>query len=204
MRRRTLLLLLLALLLFAGRPAMAQAPGFVPADEAVALLRGGGLSLYMRHATTDRSQVDTGRLGDRAGQRNLSPAGEVLARDLGASFQRLGLPVAEVLTSPVFRAQDTARLAFGAAVPHPALVADDYASRDPGLDAAEVSALLGRPVAGGNRVMVGHIVPLGMILGRPLSQAAFPEGALALFRPDGTSWRLLGIVPAETLIGAER
>lgn len=196
MRRRLLLSLLLA------TPALAGEPALLTADEAVPLLRVGGLSLYMRHATTDRSQADTGRLQDRAGQRNLSAAGEALARDLGAAFRHLGLPVSEVLTSPVFRAQDTARLAFGEARIHPALVADDYTSRDPRLDAAEVSSLLARPVAGGSRVLVGHIVPLGLILGRSLSQAGFPEGSLALFRPEASSWRLLGIVRAETLIAA--
>ena len=196
MRRRSALLLLLA------TPAMAQA--FLPAEQALPMLRGGGLNLYLRHAITDRSQADTGRLGDRVGQRNLSRAGEAQARALGGAIRELGIPVAEVLTSPVFRAQDTARLAFGEARVHPALIADDYTSGDPRQDAADVSALLGRPAGGGNRVLVGHIVPLGMILGRSLSQEEFPEGSLGLFRPEGGAWRFLGFVPAEALIEAAR
>ncbi|MBP0446788.1 histidine phosphatase family protein [Roseomonas sp. SSH11] len=198
MRRRSLLLLL------AAAPAKAQVPALLPAEQALPLLREGGLNIYMRHATTDRSQVDTGRLGDRGGQRNLSPAGEAMARDLGAAMRRLGVPPAEVLTSEVFRAQDTARLAFGTARIHPALIADDYTRRDARQDAAEISALLGERIRGGNRLMVGHIVPLGMILGRSLAQAEFPEGSLALFRPGDAGWRFLGIVPAEVLIAAAR
>ena len=66
MRRRAALLAALAL------PVAAQ-PAFLPTAEALALLRGGGLNLYMRHAITDRSQIDTGRRGDRAGQRNSAP-----------------------------------------------------------------------------------------------------------------------------------
>ena len=196
MRRRSLLLLM------AASPAVAQAPGLLRPEEALPLLRAGGLNLYMRHATTDRSQADTGRLEDRAGQRNLSPAGEAMARALGEAFRRLGIPLREVLTSPVFRARDTARLAFGEARIHPALIADDYTRGDARQDAAEVSRLLAEPAHGGNRVLVGHIVPLGMILSRSLAQAEFPEGSLALFRPEAGRWEFLGIIPAEVLIGA--
>ncbi|WP_338663805.1 histidine phosphatase family protein [Pararoseomonas sp. SCSIO 73927] len=198
MRRRPFLLLL------AAGPALAQAPRFLGTEEAVALLRAGGVNVYMRHAITDRGQVDSGRLGDRAGQRNLSPAGEAQARDLGAALRSLGISMAEVLTSEVFRAQDTARLAFGSARLHPALIADDYTARGAHQDAAEVSAMLAGPVDGGNRVMVGHIVPLGLILGRSLAQAEFPEGSLALFRPAEGRWHLAGVVPAEALILAAR
>ncbi len=191
-----------ALLLAALPPAAAQG-GFLPTGQALALLRAGGLNLYMRHAITDRSQIDTGRRGDRAGQRNLSAAGEAQARALGEAFRRLGLPVAEVLTSEVFRALETAGLAFGpGAVIHPNLIADDYTSGDAGADARAVSALLGRPVAGGNRVLVGHIVPMGMILGRGLSQAEFPEGAMGLFRPQASAWAFLGFVSAGQIIDA--
>jgi len=196
MRRRAALLAALAL------PVAAQ-PAFLPTAEALALLRGGGLNLYMRHAITDRSQIDTGRRGDRAGQRNLSAAGQAQARALGEAFRRHALPVAEVLTSEVFRALDTARLAFGDGVAiHPSLIADDYTSGDAGADARAVAALLGRPVAGGggNRVLVGHIVPMGMILGRGLAQAEFPEGCLALFRPQAGARAFLGFVAAAQLI----
>ena len=55
--RRALPLLQLA------APARADMPDWV------APLRRGGFVLYMRHGVTDRSQVDTGRLGDRAAQR---------------------------------------------------------------------------------------------------------------------------------------
>jgi len=165
----------------------------------VATLRAGGFVLYMRHAITDRSQVDTGRRGDRAGQRNLSAAGEVQARALGEAFRRHRIPVAEVLTSEVFRALETAQLAFGQVRVEFDLIADDYAPNDPFVNARAVSRRLAEPVAGGNRVMVGHIVPMGMVLGRGLAQAEFPEGCLALFRPRGADWEHLGFVAAEQL-----
>ena len=191
----------LAALPFLAFPAAAQAP-FIATPEALSLLRAGGLNLYIRHAITDRRQHDTGRRGDRAGQRNLSEAGREQARALGAAFRALSIPVAEVLTSEVFRAADTAELAFGQARVERDLIADDYTPGDAGADARAVSRRLAQPVSGGNRVMVGHIVPLGMILGRGLAQAEFPEGAIGLFRPDGTRWQFLGFVTAEQLIAA--
>lgn len=166
-------------------PAAARAQPFLADDQAVALLREGGLNLYLRHGITDRSQIDTGRRGDRAGQRNLSEAGRAQATRLGEAFRALGIPVAEVLTSEVFRARDTAELAFGWARVEPDLIADEYTPGDAAEDARGVSQRLAAPVAGGNRVLVGHIVPLGLILGRSLSQVEFPEGAVAVFRPRG-------------------
>ncbi|WP_291298601.1 histidine phosphatase family protein [Elioraea sp.] len=179
------------------------------APQLIAALREGGLTVYMRHAITDRSQFDTGRLGDRAGQRNLSAAGRAQATRLGQAIRALSIPVGAVLASPVFRAADTAELAFGADGyrVEPFLTADDYTP-----DAALLSANIARtrarlaeaPRSGSdilaNDILVGHIVPLGMIIGRSLSQAEFPEGALALFRPGAPT--LIGIVPAEALIAA--
>ena len=198
MHRRALVLSVLA------GPALAQSFTFFPEDQLLALLRAGGLNLYFRHAITDRSQVDTGRRGDRAGQRNLNEAGRVQATQLGRAMRALNIPIAEVLTSEVFRAKDTAELAFGVerVRVQPELIADDYTSGSATNDARAASRLLARPVSGGNRVMVGHIVPLGMILGRGLAQQEFPEGAAGVFRPRGADWEFLGFFRAEQLIGA--
>lgn len=185
-----------------GARAAAQAFSFLP--DPVPLLRAGGLNLYLRHAVTDRSQFDTGRRGDRAGQRNLSEAGRAQARALGEAFRRHAIPVAEVLSSEVFRALDTAELAFGAS--HRVrverdLIADDYTPGDAREDARAVSRRLAEPPPGpGHRVMVGHIVPLGMVLGRGLAQGEFPEGSMGVFRPLGARWEHLGFVRAEQLI----
>lgn len=200
MRRRLLALPFLAC--SAAAQPFAMERGFIADAQALALLRAGGLNLYLRHAITDRGQFDTGRRGDRAGQRNLSEAGRVQARRLGEAMRALGIPVVEVLTSEVFRARDTAELAFGAARIERDLIADDYTPGSASEDARAVSQALAQPVAGGNRVMVGHIVPLGIILGRGLAQAEFPEGAMGVFRPRGADWAFLGFIRAEQIIGA--
>lgn len=198
MRRRSL-----ALLPVLALPARAQGFPFLP--DPVGLFRAGGLNLYLRHAITDRAQVDTGRRGNRAGQRNLSPAGIAQARALGEAFRRHAIPVSEVLSSEVFRALDTAELAFGRdrVRVERDLIADDYTPGSATEDAAAVSRRLAVPPAPGtNRVLVGHIVPLGMVLGRSLAQAEFPEGCFGVFRPDGARWTHLGFARAEQLIGA--
>ena len=74
-------------------------------------MQDGGKVIYLRHAATNPNEVDTGRLADRAGQRNLSPAGIEQAKEIGRAFSSLHIPVNEVLASPVFRARDTAELA---------------------------------------------------------------------------------------------
>ncbi|NKE47530.1 hypothetical protein HB662_22315 [Roseomonas frigidaquae] len=194
MRRRGFLLLPT---LLAGGAQAATVQG----DAAAALmarLRRGGVVVVLRHAITDRSQADRGYLSDRAGQRNLSAAGRAQARALGQAFARL--PLGQVLTSPVFRARDTAELAFGArAVVEPRLTADDY-TPDAALLEANIAWLRDRirsPSApDAVDVLVGHIVPLGMALGRGLGQADYPEGASAIFAPGG---RLLGVLAAGTL-----
>lgn len=196
------LLAIIALCLSLGLPARAE--GHMEAREAIRLMQAGGLNLYMRHAITDRSQIDTGRRGDRTGQRNIDARGEAQARALGEAFRRLAIPVGAVSASEVFRARETAELAFGSSRVGivEALIADDYTPRDPMQDAIAARRLLAKPPKAGNDVFVGHIIPFGMIVGRSFSQAAFPEGSVGLVRPHGGRIELLGIVSAEALIRA--
>jgi phosphohistidine phosphatase SixA len=194
MRRR--LTLTAPLLALRPRAAAAQAAPLVAA------LQRGGVVAVMRHAITDRSQTDGGDLADRARQRNLSEAGRAQAARIGRAVAALRIPLGEVLASPVFRARDTAEIAFGArARVEPLLTADDY-TPDPAQLARQIAWLRDRalrPSAPGvTDVLVGHIVPLGMVLGRGLGQSEYPEGGMAVFAPTG----LLGIIPAEALAQA--
>jgi phosphohistidine phosphatase SixA len=199
---RRLILAAPALLLAARRASAATAQG-AEAAALVAALRAGGVVAVMRHGITDRSQVDTGDLTNRAGQRNLSAEGRAQSLRTGRAVAALGIPLGQVLTSPVFRARDTAELAFGAlAVIEPNLTADDY-TPDAVLLRERIAWLGARSVRpsapGATDVLVGHIVPLGMMLGRGLAQAEFPEGSFAVFAPNRG---LRGILAAETLWAA--
>ena len=193
MPRRALPLLALA------APALAAEPDWLPA------LRRGGFVLYMRHAITDRSQADTGRLWDRAGQRNLSAAGIAQAEAVSAAFARLGIPLDHVRSSPVFRASDTAAImARGRAVDVTMdLVADDYTADVPAAIATLRRALATPPAAGTNTLLVGHIHKLGPALGRWLAQEEFPEGAVAVVAPQPPEgFALRRIVTAAEIVAA--
>src|SRR5690349_17884701 len=178
---------LLPALLLAVPAAAADRPRPVPAEAPegqalVARLRAGGLVLFFRHADTRGEPCDRSfRIGDRAGQRNLAPEGRAQAVRLGARIAQLGIPVVTpVLAGPVFRARDTAELAFGTAqvAVTDSLLADDYAGARLDLVVAKHRRLLAAPVPpGGNRVLVGHRTPAIMVLGQAVAGRAFPEGA---------------------------
>ena len=168
-------------------------------------MQDGGKVIYLRHAATNQNQVDTGRLGDRAGQRNLSAAGIAQAKALGTAFRTLQIPMGQILASPVFRARDTGELAFGADRIEVTmdLVADDYAG--PNLKTmlnATRQRLRTVTPPGDNRILIGHRTPLEMVLQRSFPDAILPEGGMAVFLPNGfgNEPQLLGTISAERLI----
>jgi phosphohistidine phosphatase SixA len=78
-------------------------------------LRGGGYVIVFRHGATNPDQADTDPLnvdkpGNEAKQRLLNDKGKALAKDFGDSFRKLGIPVGAVVTSKLYRAQETAKL----------------------------------------------------------------------------------------------
>lgn len=188
-----------ALLLAAPVRAQRLAPVDVEASGLLPRLRAGGLVLFFRHADTLGEPCDRSyRLDDRAGQRNLSPRGREQSAAIAARMRALGIPVQlPVLAGPVYRARDTAEIAFGAAnvVVTESLLADDYAG--PRLDwvLAEHRRLFAAPVpAGANRVLVGHRTPGIMVFGDAVAGRAFPEGAALVIAPGGAQGSLLGVV----------
>jgi phosphohistidine phosphatase SixA len=187
----------------AAAPARAQHhPVTIGEKEGAALvaaLRAGGLVLFFRHADTLGEPCDRSfRIGDRPGQRNLSAAGRMQAGQIGQRIATLGIPVAlPVLAGPVFRARDTAELAFGAQQVEvtDSLLADDYAGGRLDWVLAEHRRLMAAPVpAGANRVLVGHRTPAIMVLGDAVAGRAFPEGAGLVLEPRGGVPTLRGIL----------
>jgi phosphohistidine phosphatase SixA len=120
------------------------------------------------------------RIGDRPGQRNISPAGVAQSRRIGARFSELGIPVQRpVLAGPVFRARDTAEHAFGpdSVAVTDSLTADDYAGGRLDWVLAEHRRLFSGSVPPGtNRVLVGHRTPAIMVAGQMVGGRAPIEG----------------------------
>ena len=107
----------LAVTLVAGATA-------APGPDLVRTLRAGGVVLVLRHAATDFSKPDQDPVvvADCSTQRNLSAQGRADARAIGRGVRRLGVPIGKVLSSAYCRTLETARLAFGRATVHPALL----------------------------------------------------------------------------------
>jgi phosphohistidine phosphatase SixA len=167
-------------------------PAPVAADDALwSLLARGGQVVMVRHATAPGTgDPPSFRIEDCSTQRNLSDEGRDEARRLGAAFRARGVAVGRVLSSRWCRCLETARLAFGGAEPWPAL---DSLYRDPDQEAArtrEVRALVTRPFAGGNLVLVTHSFNIRALTG--LSPAS---GEAVVLTPlgDGT-FRVAGRV----------
>lgn len=166
-------------------------------------MQDGGKVIYLRHAATNHDEIDTGRLGDRSGQRNLSQSGIRQAQNLGRALRALHVPLNEILASPVFRARDTAELAFGDRIEVTMdLVADEYAGSQLRAMIEATRRLLRTPPGPGmNRVLVGHRTPLEMATERRFPDEVLPEGAMAVFLP-GRNPALLGTITAERIIAS--
>ncbi|MDX9843700.1 MAG: histidine phosphatase family protein [Aquabacterium sp.] len=170
-----------------------KAPKFVERMATPALLaqlRQGGYVLYMRHGTTDNSRADLVPLGDVrdcSRQRVLDEGGRKLSVQVGRFIRQAGIPVVEVLHSPLCRARDSAQLAFpdqpgGVRQVDVLLYTANLtqAEKQPVLQATRY--WLSEPVArGSNRVIVAHAPNLADLIGYFVR----PEGTVVVIRPLG-------------------
>jgi phosphohistidine phosphatase SixA len=93
-------------------PPQAQAADL---GSLVSSLKAGGHVIVIRHVATDDSQKDIYpfKFDDMTSQRQLSEAGREVARQSGAAFKRIGVPIGEVYTSRLNRAVETGKLLAG-------------------------------------------------------------------------------------------
>ena len=170
---------------------IASPPGdsLLPADSVLKAMRTGGYTMIWRHGVTDRSvQEPMGYQNlPRFQQRNLTDRGIADAKLVGAIFKAAGIPVGEVLSSPMFRTRETAEYAFGRVTETAVLRQLDPTPQQRRLIAAE-------PTAGTNRVLVTHHFVIernvpGITPGR------IDEGEAAVVRHvGGDSVALVGII----------
>jgi phosphohistidine phosphatase SixA len=162
-------------------------------------LRAGGLVLVIRHAATDFSTPDQDPVvvSDCSTQRSLSAQGRGDARAIGRGVRRLGLPVGKVYASAYCRTLETARLAFGRATVHPALLNTIATQHDAAwrMQIRDARRLIGtRPRPGTLTVLVTHNIVVQEATGQTLE-----EGEAIVFRPLGNSRsRVVGrVLPSE-------
>jgi len=168
----------------AGESGQELVPRLEGAKLVQALAQGGNVVL-MRHAATESVTPDPNLMSidDCTTQRNLSAVGRRQAERIGASFEKLGIRVGRVLSSPYCRCMETGKLAFGKAEASELLrIGDEPAGAgrdDPGI---ALRKLLDTPPAPGeNTVLIAHSVTLLYAFGL----TAKPEGVAHVFRPSG-------------------
>jgi len=155
--------------------------------ELVEKLKEGGHVLLLRHMTTVRNPDQWGGvdLGDCSTQRELSDVGRRQAENLGLAFQKLGIPVGEVIVSPYCRCQETGKLAFGKGTVSDVLsVWDELSMEEKTERGAQIRKLLDTPPADGtNTVLITHTGNLLWSFGLD----SRPEGLAHVFKPTGLS-----------------
>lgn len=187
-------------------PSAGDAPGDATAKAApldtsqlIDLMKRGGAVLVIRHERTEVPSIrdDYAQPANCQVQRNLSVAGQAASRETGYALQALGVRFGRVLSSPMCRTMETARLMFGRAEFAPRLMHDDpprgrtFAIAGAEL-AAQVAAL--RPAAGVNDVAMSHI---GNIASAYLFELSEGEMAVMTRGADGRM-RLAGrIIPSD-------
>jgi phosphohistidine phosphatase SixA len=144
-------------------------------------LKKGGYILFFRHSLTNWSEKDQteGDFANRTKQRNLSPAGQRQAANLGFAIKALEVPIERVLASPMWRCRDTAEFAFGAYDTTGMLF-----WKGPQFREQRIKLLSTPPSAGKNLVLVGHQDQLLPIV-PGLKRDQLAEGDALVFEPRG-------------------
>jgi hypothetical protein len=173
-----------------GRSALPAKP--ISGPELLAELRKGGYAIYFRHTSTDFSRDDVKSRSDDDcdNQRPLTDKGREEARQIGAAFRELKIPVSQVLASPRCRTMETAMLAFGRAER-----ANEARGGPASLDSADryvgLRRLLSTPVKpGANLVISSHGNPFYATAGAPY----LAEGEAAVIRPLGKDFEIVARV----------
>jgi phosphohistidine phosphatase SixA len=175
-----------AVLLLSPGESHPQGQALQPRLEGRALveaLREGGLVILLRHMSTDSFVPGQGSHDDQdcASQRNLDERGKKEAKELGAAFKSLGIPVGTVLTSPYCRCVDTGKLAFGKGTPSEDLaVFDELSGPEKEARGKLIRKLLNTtPADGRTTIMITHTGTLLYSFGLQTR----PEGIAHVFRP---------------------
>lgn len=160
--------------------AAAQAPR-LNGEALVEALRAGGHVIVMRHAQSPRGAPDAASAspGNSTLERQLDEAGRQTATAMGEALRSLRIPIGDVLSSPTFRALETARLA---AVGNPQPVSElDAGNGDRAVWLRTKAAEAPRP--GTNTILVTHAPNVAGAFGE--DGAGMVDGEALVLRPGG-------------------
>lgn len=170
-------------------------------QELLDQIREGGFVLYLRHGKTDSSIPDQVPidLDDCQTQRPLTEEGRAEIRLIGEAIRQLGIPVGEIISSPLCRAKESAAIAFGGdfEVNRDLMYTAHLTTQEKLPIVATTLKLVSTPVEieGMNRVLVAHAPNIAEIMDY------FPEveGTLIVFKPlgQGEFQYLASILPTD-------
>lgn len=166
--------------ILAGLAAQARAAGN---DALWELLKGGGQVILMRHAGTTPGVGDPPgmRIDDCSTQRNLTDEGRRHAKRIGEAMRAHGVAVDKVLSSPMCRCLETARLAFNR-IDESQPVSNTFSRTESEMprQVREMRALAGEKRRGGNAVLVSHGTTIHAVTG-----VATEPGEMVIVTPRG-------------------
>jgi phosphohistidine phosphatase SixA len=158
-------------------------------------LKKGGYVLIMRHASspTERPTKATADPGNDQLERQLDQSGKAAAEAMGKAIRTLHIPLVDAISSPTFRARETARLAG---------LSKTMTFRELGAGAKGMHAKIGEKQARWLRERAEELPPKGtdtlVITHTPNIKAAFGEkakgiasGEALVFKPDGKGQTML-------------
>lgn len=150
-------------------------------------LTKGGFVIYMRHGPTDTSKPDRVPdvdLEDCTTQRPLTEEGRAVSAGVGNAIRKAGIPVGEIIVSPMCRTKETAQAAFGTdfSVNLNLRYSSNFTSDKKLVASKTTLELISRVVKPGtNRVLVAHGPNLMDLMGYFVK----PEATVVIFRPMG-------------------
>jgi phosphohistidine phosphatase SixA len=164
----------------------------------VKALRTGGHVIVMRHASSPRDVPQTPNPDNVPPERQLDEKGRMTAIAMGDALLRLKIPIGEVLTSPTYRARETARLARFTTAKSVTELGEGSGTMQ-AVQSAQTEWLqqkVKETPKGANAVLITHV---------PNITAAFPgetpalvEGEALVFGPDGKGGaRVVGRIKIE-------
>lgn len=156
-------------------------PALSANEELWALLKDGGLVVLMRHALTPPGIGDPPgmKVDDCSTQRNLNDEGRRHAKAIGEAWRAHGVKPERVMSSPMCRCLETARLAFGR-VDEAQTITNARVESDTPRQVREMRALATTKHRGAVIVLVSHGTTIAAVTG------ITPEpGEMLIVRPQG-------------------
>ena len=152
-------------------------------------LRNGGYVIVMRHARSPNDLPDAraAKTDNVNLERQLDEEGRATATAMGGALRDLNIPIAEVLTSPTYRARETARLAGWTQAKSAPELGDNGRGMQQVAPDAQTAWLLARasqkPAADANAILVTHLPVLARAF--PQASAGLADGEALIVAPDG-------------------